>query len=204
LQRAALGIALAAVVMFFAYPDAFLNRLAVYSETLDPRSPTSELMHRTRDYPLKNFLAAFDYPQWPYGYGIGTISLGGQYVARFFHAPPTVGGVESGFGGLIVELGILGLILWIALSIAIVFSAWKVVRGLKGSPWFPVAFMILLYAGILLLPMTFVSMGPYQDFILNAYLWLLLGVLFRLPKLSLSAPSSAGVANVQTPRPWVR
>src|SRR6266852_4157753 len=38
LQRALLGVALAVIALFFAYPDAFLNRLAVYSETLDPRS----------------------------------------------------------------------------------------------------------------------------------------------------------------------
>jgi O-antigen ligase len=204
LQRAALGIALAVVMMFFVYPEAFLNRLAIYSETLDPRSPTSELVHRSRDYPLKNFLAAFDYDRWPYGYGIGTISLGGQYVSRFFHVRPPVGGVESGFGALIVEMGILGLILWIAVSVAIVISAWKVVRGLKGSPWFPLAFMILLYAFVLLLPMTFVSMNGYEDFIFNAYLWLLLGILFRLPSLALSAQSSADIAAVPTARRWVR
>ena len=195
LQRAALGIALAAVVLFLTYPGAFLDRLSVYSETLDPRSPASELLHRTHDYPLRNFLAAFDYPRWPYGYGIGTVSLGGQYVSRFFHAPPAVGGVESGFGGLIIEMGIGGLILWLVLAAAILISAWRVVRKLKGSPWFPLAFMIFLYAFLLLLPLTYGGLQPYQDFILNAYLWLLLGVLFRLPKLALSpqfaaAPSS--------------
>jgi len=35
---------------------------------------------------------------------------------------PPVGGVESGFGALVVEMGILGLILWIFMSVAIVFS----------------------------------------------------------------------------------
>ena len=204
LQRVALGIGLASVVMFFSYPDAFLNRLAVYSETLDPRSPTSELLHRSRDYPLKNFLAAFDYDRWPYGYGIGTLSLGGQYVTRFFHAPPPVGGVESGFGVIVVEMGIVGLILWITVSVAILISAWKVVRALKGSPWFPVAFMILLYALVLLLPMTFVSMTGYQDFILNAYLWLLLGILFRLPKLAVSAQSTTNIAPLPAAQRWVR
>ena len=204
LQRAALGIVLAVVVMLFIYPEAFQNRLAIYSETLDPRSPTSELMHRSRDYPLKNFLAAFDYDRWPYGYGIGTISLGGQYVSRFFHVRPPTVGVESGFGALIVEMGILGLILWIVVSISILFSGWKVVRGLKGSPWFPLAFMILLYAFVLLLPMTFVSMGGYEDFVLNAYLWLLLGILFRLPKLAISAQASADIAAVPAAQRWVR
>jgi hypothetical protein len=64
--------------------------------------------------------------------------------------------------------------------------------------------MILLYAFVLLLPMTFVSMNNYQDFILNAYLWLLLGILFRLPNLALSAQSSADIAAVPTARRWVR
>src|SRR6266849_5079752 len=187
LQRALLGIALAVVVLFATYPDAFLGRLAVYSETLDPRSPSSELLHRARDYPLKNFLGAFDYPRWPYGYGIGTTSLGVQYVYRFFHARPPVGSVESGFGTIVIEMGIVGLALWLVMSFSLVLSAWRVVRTLKGTPWFPLGFMIFWYAFILLLPMTFTSITPYQDFIMNAYMWLLIGILFRLPKLALSA-----------------
>jgi hypothetical protein len=193
LQRACIGVALAVTILLFTYPDAFMGRLAVYSETLDPRSPANELVHRTRDYPLKNFLAAFDYRQWPFGYGIGAMSLGGQYVSRFFNVHPTVGSVESGFGCIIVEMGIGGLILWVVMSTAILFHAWRVVRGLKGSPWFPLGFMIFLYAFLLFLPMTFTSMTQYQDFVLNAYVWLLLGVLFRLPKLALAAQYAATV-----------
>jgi hypothetical protein len=198
IQRTAIGIGLAAGLMLFTYPEAFLNRLSIYSETLDPRSPTNELLHRTRDYPLRNFLAAFDYPRWPYGYGIGTISLGGQYVSRIFAARPPVTGVESGFGALVVEMGIGGLILWLVMGTAVVLSAWHVVRKLKGSPWFPLAFVIFLYSFLLLFPMTFSGLQAYQDFILNAYLWLLLGVLFRLPKLALSATASTAKPD----RPW--
>jgi hypothetical protein len=194
LQRALFGIVLATVVLLFTYPDALLSRLAVYSETLDPRSPSSELTHRARDYPLRNFLGAFDYDRWPYGYGIGTVSLGGQYVARIFRVRPPVGSVESGFGCIIIEMGIVGLILWLLMSGAILIAAWKVVRTLKGSPWFPIGFMIFLYAFMLLLPMTFVGLQAYEDFILNAYLWLLLGVLFRLPKLALSVQPDAAPA----------
>ena len=196
LQRTALGIGLATVIMLFAYPQEFMSRIAVYSETLNPASPTSELGHRARDYPLANFLAAFDYPLWPYGYGIGTISLGSQYIARLFNVRSAVSGVESGFGCIVVEMGVFGLILWIVLALAITISGWKIVRGLKGSPCFPLAFMILLYAFLLLLPMTFVSINGYQDFILNAYLWLLLGILFRLPKLALSATPTEVVPGV--------
>ncbi len=190
--------------MLFAYPDAFLNRLAVYSETLDPRSPSSELTHRARDYPMKNFFAAFEFERWPYGYGIGTLSLGGQYVSRFFHTHPPVAGVESGFGAIVVEMGILGLILWIVVSISIVWSGWKVARALKGSPWFPLAFMIVFYAFALLLPMTFAWMTGYQDFVMNAYLWLLLGILFRLPKLALAAQAAAYAPALRSGPRWVR
>jgi hypothetical protein len=200
LQRAFAGIALAVVVLLFAYPSAFLDRVAVLSETLDPRSESSELFRRAHTYPLANFMGAFDYDRWPYGYGIGTASLGGQYVARFFHVSPPEGPVESGYGCLVLEMGIVGLSLWIVLSVAIVLSAARVVRALKGTPFFPLSFMVCLYAFVLLAPMTFAGIQAYQDFILNAYLWLLLGVLFRLPKLAL-APEVAG------PQPdgrWIR
>ncbi len=90
LQRAALGISLALVIVFFIFPDALLSRVAIYSETLTPGSSKSELQQRTWNYPLENFMHAFDYPRWPYGYGIGTGSLGVQYVARIFTKPRCV------------------------------------------------------------------------------------------------------------------
>jgi hypothetical protein len=185
-QRAALGIALGLGLLFFVFPEALLSRVAFYTETLTPGGSASELQSRTWDYPLRNFLGAFGYDRWPYGYGIGTTSLGTQYVARFFNAKPPVTGVESGFGTLVIEMGIGGLILWFVMGFAIVFSAWRVVKQLRGSPWFPLAFMIFWYAGLLLFPMTFNGIQPYEDFVLNAYLWLLLGILFRLPTLAVS------------------
>jgi hypothetical protein len=204
LQRAVVGIALAVTALLFVYPEAFLNRIAVYSETLDPRNPQSELVSRTHTYPLANFLAAFNLDRWPYGYGIGTASLGGQYVARFFHVRPPESPVESGYGNLVLEMGIVGLCLWIIMSIAVVLAGWKVVKKLKGSPFFPLSVMLCLYSFILLIPMTFAGIQPYQDFIMNAYLWLLLGVLFRLPKLALDAQFSAAAAAAQPGSRWIR
>src|SRR5467141_2809037 len=202
-QRTALGIALGLVVLFATYPQALLSRVAFYTETLSPSSTASELQNRTWDYPLRNFLGAFSYDRWPYGYGIGTTSLGTQYVARIFHAKPPVIGVESGFGALVVEMGIGGLILWFVMSFAILLSAWGVVKKLRGSPWFPLAFVIFWYAGLLLIPMTFTGMQPYQDFVLNAYFWLLLGILFRLPTLAVSAQFAAA-AQLPPYMPWMR
>jgi hypothetical protein len=190
-QRAALGIALGLGLLFFIFPEALLSRVAFYTETLTPGSSASELQSRSWDYPLNNFLGAFGYERWPYGYGIGTTSLGTQYVARIFGAKPPVIGVESGFGTLVIEMGIGGLILWFVMSFAILFSAWRVVKKLRGSPWFPLGFVIFWYAGLLLLPITFTGIQAYEDFVLNAYLWLLLGILFRLPTLAVSSQYAA-------------
>ena len=203
-QRTALSIVLGIVVLFATYPEALLSRVAFYTETLSPSSSASELQNRTWDYPLRNFLGAFSYDRWPYGYGIGTTSLGTQYVARIFHAKPPVIGVESGFGALVVEMGIGGLILWFVMSFAILLSAWGVVKKLRGSPWFPLAFVIFWYAGLLLIPITFTGMQPYQDFVLNAYFWLLLGILFRLPTLAVSAQYAAAAQFPQTYNPRMR
>jgi len=202
--RAGLGIALAVVLLLSVYPEALLGRLAVYSETLSPYSPQSELVHRARDYPLQNFLGAFSYDRWPYGYGIGTTALGTQYVARIIGVKPLGVGVESGFGALVLEMGIGGLVLWLIMSIAIVIGAWRIVLRLRGSPWFPIGFIIFWYAALMFFPFMIGGIQAYEDFVMNAYLWLLLGVLFRLPHLK-AAVEVAHVEQVlasQRPR-WV-
>ncbi len=128
IQRSILVAGLGLFAILALFPDAVASRFAIYAETLSPSSTASELLVRTRDYPLSNFLCTFDYPNWPYGYGIGTASLGVQYVVRIFHATPMRIGVENGFGQIILELGIVGLLLWIALGVSISISSWKVAK----------------------------------------------------------------------------
>ena len=180
MQRAAVFVGIAILVLMVLFPQQLSSRLAIYSETLDPTNLGSELFTRSGNYPLQNFLMAFEYPEWPYGYGIGTASLGGQYVARIMHAVPMRIAVESGYGELVLELGILGLLLWIVLATAISLSAWNAAKSLRGSPWFPIAFAIFWYAFLLVIPISYYGFTSYEDFVMNAYLWLLLGILFRL------------------------
>jgi hypothetical protein len=186
IQRATLGLVMALVLLFLLFPEALQSRLSLYYETLSPTSPNSELVHRARDYPIANFLTAFNDDRWLYGYGIGTSGLGTQYVTRLFHTSQVPIAVESGFGSLIIEFGIVGLILWLTMAVAIVVSAWRVVSQLRGSAGFPIAFVIFWFAFILLFPLTFGGIVLYEDFVLNAYFWLLLGILFRLPHLAFS------------------
>jgi hypothetical protein len=196
IQRITLLGGLSIVILAVIFPEQVNSRLAIYSETLSPYSTASELSYRTRDYPLKNFLAAFETPRWMYGYGTGTASLGIQYVARILRAPNTGVSVENGYGQLVIEFGIVGLLLWIILGTSVCLSAWRIVKHLRGSPWFPIAFAIFWFAFMLFFPMGYTNLIFYQDFLVNAYFWMLIGILFRLPGL-------AGSAQLSTESPLV-
>jgi len=61
------------------------------------------------------------------------------------------------------------------------------VRKLKGTPWFPIGFVIFWYAFLFLFPYVWGGWATFEDFILNSLFWLCLGILFRLPALSVSS-----------------
>ena len=77
-------------------------------------------------------------------------------------------------------------------------------QKLKGSPWFPIAFMIFWYAFLLLLPMTFKGIQLYEDSVLIAFLWLLLGSLFRLPTITVSEQFTGVNPYPNNRRMWMR
>src|SRR5437588_92613 len=183
----ALGLAtggFALVTVLVLYPETVGARWAWYYETIAPWSSESQLAYRVWGYPIANLLSAFTFPGWPLGYGIGTSSLGGQYVTGLLGLPAVDIGVESGYGTLILELGIVGPLLWLLWSVALVREGWRTVRQLRGTPLFPMGFAILWFLVLLLFPFTFGGMQPYQNYVFNAYLWLLAGVLFRLPTMA--------------------
>jgi hypothetical protein len=175
------ALGLAAVVLIF--PQKAGSRIAFYSETLIPSSSAYQLSNRAWDYPLQNLLSAFS-EHWIVGSGTGTASLGTQYVSGLLGEPPPNVWVEEGFGALIVEMGILGALLWLLWSAAVLYYSWKVAGRLRGTRFFPLAVAIVWWAFVLLLPMTWGALSAYQDFICNIYMWLLLGILYRLPEIA--------------------
>jgi hypothetical protein len=80
---------------------------------------------------------------------------------------------------------------WLILGVAVCGSGWRIVKQLRGSPWFPVAFAIFWLAFLIFFPMGYNSIAFFQDFLVNASFWMLLGVLYRLPSLALSAKFTA-------------
>ncbi|MCL6480458.1 MAG: hypothetical protein K6U02_01910 [Firmicutes bacterium] len=194
-----LTLALGFLVALIVFPEALGARWAFYWETLSPTSPGYELAHRVRDYPWQNLVKAFQQPNWATGNGTGTASLGTQYVSRYLGVPKLPIGVENGYGVLLLEMGIAGLLTWLLWTFAATVAAWRVVRRLRGTHLFPVAAAIFWFVFLLLFPFTYGGMQPYQNFILNAHFWLLLGVLFRLPGLATEAQYRAwAVARFRT------
>lgn len=189
--RRSLLVAGASLAIFiFLFPEQAGSRIDYYTETLMPSSSAYQLGNRTWTYPLENLQGAFSRPHWIMGNGIGTASLGMQYVAKLTHTQPPDLWVEEGFGDMIVEMGILAPFLWIAWGIALLYHSWKIVRQLKQTRFFPLAIAIFWYAFLLIFPLTYGSLSGYQDYTCNAFLWLFVGVLFRLPEvLATGAPA---------------
>lgn len=172
------------LLMTQLFPAAIGASWAFLWETLSPTSSASELQNRAWDYPLGNLETAFQRERWMYGYGTGTASLGTQYVSRALgEAPPNIG-VENGWGVLLLEMGIPGPLLWFAWTGSLLYSAWRVVGQLRQTAYFPVALAICWYAFLLLVPLTYTGMTAYQNYVMNAYLWVLVGILYRLPHLA--------------------
>ena len=189
IRRSFLIAAFGVAALILLFPNEAASRLAFYTETLSPDSSSYELSFRSWEYPINNLLAAFDVPNWMIGNGTGTASLSTQYVSKVLGRHEPMAWVEEGYGDLVVEMGILAPFLWILWSASLLYYGWKVVRRLRETRLFPIAFAIWWYAFWLLYPWMFGGLWSFQNYISNAYLWLLVGMLFRLPDL-LASPTA--------------
>ncbi len=88
IRRVFIVSALGLTAILLIFPEEAAPRVAFYMETLNPESSAFEVGTRTWDYPMGGLIAAFEQPHWLAGIGIGTASLGGQYVAKILHEPP--------------------------------------------------------------------------------------------------------------------
>lgn len=183
LRSVAVIATLAITMSALIFPDALKARWAFYTETLSPTSSASEFSYRAWDYPVANLEKVFAQPNWLWGNGIGTASLGAQYVSRFIGQTRPDFGSESGFGQLILELGIVGAILWSIWVIDILLLQRALYRKLRGTPYAPLAFCILLFGVYLVGSGSFYGITSYLNYFSNAYFWLLTGMAIRLPAL---------------------
>jgi hypothetical protein len=84
----------------------------------------------------------------------------------------------------IVEFGILGPVLWFVWVSAMLYYGWRVLKTLRQTVYFPIGFAIWWYSFVLLVLLMYLGQQAFQDFVDNANLWLMIGILFRLPALA--------------------
>ncbi|MGB6484595.1 MAG: hypothetical protein WBE86_14005 [Candidatus Acidiferrales bacterium] len=189
IRRSLIFAALALAAFMLIFPAAAGSRLDFYSETLLPSSSAYQLGQRSWTYPMAELAKAFSGPHWVVGNGTGTDTLGAQYVSEILKEPMPNVAVEEGFGQLIAEMGILAPFLWILWAAATVGACWTMARSLKETRFFPVGIAIVWYAFVLLFVMSYGGLDAYQNYVDNAFLWLLIGILFRLPELTTPTPA---------------
>jgi hypothetical protein len=190
-RRSFVGASLGLAAILLIFPAEVGSRIAFYAETLSPNSSAYELSNRGWDYPIRNLMLAFTNPNWVMGNGIGLASLGSQYVAKLLHQKAPNIWVEEGYGQLIIEMGIVAPFLWILWTAALLYYMWRELRLLRQTRFFPIAFAIFWYAFLLLYPFTYGGLAPYQNYVSNAYLWLLVGIFFKLPDVLAATPTPA-------------
>lgn len=183
IRRVVVGGALSLAAVLLLFPQAAAPRLDFYTETLSPDSTAYQGRFRGWDYPIYNLKLAFTNPNWVWGNGTGIASLGTQYVAKILGTSPPDTWVEEGYGVLILEMGIVAPFLWIFWTTALLISMWRLLLKLRQTRYFPLGFAIFWYALLLLVFLTFEGLATYQNYVGNAYLWLMVGIFYRLPDL---------------------
>jgi hypothetical protein len=183
-RRAFLIGGLGLILMVDVFPTVIGGNWSFFTESLSLGGEGSELANRVWDYPIQNLAGAISEGDLLTGHGTGMSSLGMQYVSRFLNETAPGFGVESGYGSLIVEMGVFGLLLWLTWVGVLLWQGWKVVRNLRETVYFPLGFAIWWNSVVGLVLLMYFGMQSYQNFVNNAYTWLLIGVLYRLPKLA--------------------
>jgi hypothetical protein len=185
LRSSVLAVASASVALLLIailLPGLFASRLVWYSQTLDPRSSTNEWLFRWDAY--AGGAAKGVEVGGLVGQGTGSESLGKQYI--FGGTGDSSEGlyqVESGFGAVAIENGVIGLglfCLWIA---AWLWRAWTQSKAARGSPLAGAGLVVLAWMLYVLVIGFFTGLAAFQNFTTNAYFWLLSGLVFSLPVL---------------------
>ncbi len=157
-----------------------------YTKTLSPAEAGFEVPQRINSMVWQFRYALSKSPI--IGHGTGTNSLGRQYLYGtdnlYMPDAPWMGGVEMGYGAIIWEWGIIGLALWLWWVLSLTRRSVGITMSLAGTRFYWLAVMISYYAFSILVLWTFLGFQVYQNYITAAFLWFLVGILMRLPKLA--------------------
>jgi hypothetical protein len=198
--------ALSLYLMSVFFPERFSAVFNFYVRTINPNSPHSEFRSRPEGS-WSSIISSYK-SSGLRGHGTGTASLGLQYVGSYDAAQENtnVYYTEGGFSSVLWEWGVVGLILWLFWSILLMVKLVQKVRELRFTRFYWIAVAVALYSFFLLFAWFYLGMQVYQQYVAQAFLWFMVGVVFRLPQLATRSDTSPIVRSVQplaTPTPCI-
>jgi hypothetical protein len=182
------------VITVMVMPDRFEAAYRFYVETIDPRA-SSEVSRRPQAH-VRSTIFALEQSGW-IGHGTGSSSLGLQYVAPLLpeeEAYKFRDQVEGGYAVVVWEWGIVGLVLWLWWSLQLLKIMVRTVWGLRETRFFWLSGTIALCIFAVLFPNFLTGMQIYQNYLTQAFLWFLIGMLLRLPKFVLEEDAALRTA----------
>jgi hypothetical protein len=178
---AMLGSAVAALLVLAALvPGLIGGRQDFYSQTLLPTSAANEWEFRWSAY-TQNTLVGLDLGGW-LGQGTGEGTLGKQYLYGGSEASPEgLYAVEGGYATVAQEWGGIGLLLWSIWTVAWIARLRRAVSLSRPDDLAAAGLVMLSWIVLFLVVLFFSGFQVFQNYLSNAYFWLLSGVLFALP-----------------------
>lgn len=179
LGMAAVAMAAAGLLVLVA-PTQAANQVSFYAQSLDPTSEKSEWDWRWAAY-TEGITLGIQKSTW-LGRGAGTHSVGLQYlVGGSEYSVKAVGyEVESGWGAVAIELGKIGLALWVIWSIVWSRRLMSSLRALRGRADAQAALPLVAYVLLALFVLFFTGYQSFQNYIVNANIWLMSGIVFGM------------------------
>lgn len=188
LPMAKLAVAMLALLLLAAVilPKKITAVYRFYVDTLSPTSASFSVDRELTTRPVtywKSIVYAFRSGAL-LGHGTGTASLGLQYVYGAEKSEEAgIYFVEGGYAAVLWEWGVIGLGLWLWWSLVLIREVFVKVALLRGTPYYWLGMNIGLYAFFILFPWFFMGMQIYQNYVTQVFLWLAIGILFKLPTL---------------------
>lgn len=183
--RVMVGSILFLVLLGSVVPDRFEAVSRFMSETIDPRRRASEFDHRPASY-WRNNVDAYQRGGL-LGHGTGSASLGRQYLTPFLSEQQAYqyrAQTEGGYASVLWEWGVVGLVLWVWWSLALMKALYTATRQSAGTRFFWVAASISVCVFIVLFPIFYMGMQVYQNYVTQALLWFLVGMVLRFTSIA--------------------
>lgn len=169
--------AVAVIALVTVFPAVGLSRSLWYRETLSPRALNNEWPTRWGAFSASILFGVQE--GGLIGRGTGTQSLGRQYLYEGNEEPPLARSVvEGGYAAVAIEWGWMGVVLWVSWSVGWSWRQWRSVLDTRGSPLARTKLVLFGWVFFFLFLGFFGGFQSFQNYVGNAYFWLVSGMIF--------------------------